>query len=84
MAVLQMSFYNLFAFQDVRYFNSIDENRDQFLDRREASRFLKERKNISMPNMSWFSKMDINNDGRISPNEFDEDLNADILQSFQN
>ena len=71
----------LFIFQSVKYFNFIDKNQDNFLNRREAIQFLQNKRNISGANNNfWFSKMDHNNDGLISPREFDEDLNFNMVR----
>ena len=59
----------------------IDTDRDRHLSLAEASTYL----NISIPNSNtsssrslempkWFSDMDANGDGKISPSEFDSDL----------
>ena len=39
-------------------------------------------KNLFTP--IWFSKMDTNQDGIISPNEFDQDLDENIMKQFHN
>merc|ERR1711899_640418 len=39
-------------------------------------------KNLFTP--IWFSKMDTNQDGIISPNEFDRDLDENIMKQFHN
>jgi hypothetical protein len=54
------------------------------LSKGEASQFLQNNKSISLDNNSWFSKMDGNKDGLISPNEFDKDLNRNMLEMFRN
>jgi hypothetical protein len=54
------------------------------LSKGEASQFLQNNKSISLDNNSWFSKMDGNNDGLISPNEFDKDLNRNMLEMSRN
>lgn len=56
------------------YFKSVDFNQDNRIDLAEALEF----KNISIastdPIPAWFVEMDMNDDGKISPNEFDWDL----------
>merc|ERR1711953_484255 len=56
------------------YFKSVDLNLDNRIDFAEALEF----KNISIastdPIPAWFVEMDMDNDGKISPNEFDSDL----------
>ena len=75
---------NTHQFQSVNYFNIIDKNQDNFLNKQEARQFLQNKRNISLANNLWFSKLDQNNDGLISPNEFDADLNIHVLESFRN
>ena len=31
---------------------------------------------------SWFTRMDLNRDGLIAPNEFDDDLNEQLLREI--
>jgi hypothetical protein len=51
------------------------------LNRREAIQFLQNKRNISGANNNyWLSKMDHNNDGLISPREFDDDLNLNMVR----
>jgi hypothetical protein len=71
----------VFIFQSVHYFNIIDMNQDHFLNEREARQFLQNKRNISSAKNFWFSKMDRNNDGLISPNEFDADLNHNMFRN---
>ncbi len=71
----------VFIFQSVHYFNVIDINQDHFLNEREARKFLQNKRNISLAKNFWFSKMDLNNDGLISPNEFDADLNHNMFRN---
>ena len=56
------------------YFKSVDLNLDNRIDYAEVLEF----KNISIastdPIPAWFVEMDMDNDGKISPNEFDSDL----------
>jgi hypothetical protein len=65
----------------VRFFKFLDKNQDNFLSKGEASQFLQNNRSIPLENNSWFSKMDGNNDGLISPNEFDEDLNRNMFRN---
>jgi len=56
------------------YFKFVDLNLDNRIDYAEVLEF----KNISIastdPIPAWFVEMDMDNDGKISPNEFDSDL----------
>ena len=84
MRPLKLSVVKLFIFQLVLFFKFLDKNQDNFLSKGEASQFLRNNRSISLENNSWFLMMDQNNDGRISPNEFDEELNVHDFKSFRN
>jgi hypothetical protein len=71
----------VFIFQSVNYFDIIDMNQDHFLNEQEARKFLQNKRNISLAKNLWFSKIDRNNDGLISPNEFDADLNHNMFRN---
>ena len=83
-AIQHQLLQNTHQFQSVNYFNIIDKNQDNFLNKQEARQFLQSKRNISLANNLWFSKLDQNNDGLISPNEFDKDLNRNMLEIFRN
>jgi Ca2+-binding EF-hand superfamily protein len=65
----------------MRFFQFLDKNQDNYLNVGEARQFLQNNRSIPLENNSWFSKMDRNNDGFISPNEFDEDLNHNMFRN---
>jgi Ca2+-binding EF-hand superfamily protein len=65
----------------MRFFQFLDKNQDNYLNVGEARQFLQNNRSIPLENNSWFLRMDQNNDGFISPNEFDEDLNRNMFRN---
>merc|ERR1712029_31724 len=56
-------------------FNAIDSNGDGGIDEKEALAYLWDKlKPEQKKDLSWFRDLDVNNDGHISPHEFDHDL----------
>ena len=64
-------------------FNAIDTNGDLKIDLKEALDNLGMDQNLETP-PTWFSDMDANKDGFIETEEFDPDLNDDIVNQFMN
>ena len=59
-------------------FNAIDTNGDLKIDLKEALDSFGMDENLETP-PTWFSDMDANKDGFIGTEEFDPDLNDDIV-----
>ena len=79
-----------FSLQTALHFNAVDTDRNLKIELQEALEHLgksengifQQFKNLFTP--IWFSKMDTNQDGIISPNEFDQDLDENIMNQFHN
>merc|ERR1719400_304249 len=77
-------------FNTALHFNAVDTDRNLKIELQEALEHLgksengifQQIKNLFTP--IWFSKMDTNQDGIISPNEFDRDLDENIMKQFHN
>ena len=62
---------------DMGVFMTIDTNRDMSIDKTEALGYLANKLPPSqIKDMSWFNEVDANNDGLISPHEFDSNLSS--------
>ena len=71
-----------FLFQSAGQFHMIDNNRDMKISRTEAMDYFKRHQNMTMKNKKgFFSGRDTNLDGFISPDEFDNDLNMNVLKA---
>ena len=64
-------------------FHGIDTNGDLKIDLQEALDRLDMDETLETP-PTWFSDMDANKDGFIETEEFDPDLNDDIVNQFMN
>ena len=72
------------------HFNAVDIDQNLKIELQEALEHLgksengifQQFKNLLTP--IWFSKMDTNQDGILSPNEYDQDLDEDIMNKIIN
>ena len=77
----------IFKFSNL-HFNAVDMAQNFKIELQEAhlgkseNGIFQQFKNLFTP--IWFSKMDTNQDGIISPNEFDQDLDENIMNQFHN
>jgi Ca2+-binding EF-hand superfamily protein len=71
-------------FQAANLFFFIDNNHDVKLSFDEALQYLQHRKSLLTFKMKekLFSRMDRNSDGFISPDEFDDDLDMNVLTTL--
>jgi hypothetical protein len=62
----------------------IDKNHDMKISRPEAMDYFQRHQNMTMKGkQDQFSRIDTNSDGFISPDEFDDNLNKNVLRALK-
>ena len=68
------------------HFNAVDKDTDGYIDVNEAFNYFSKDKVMKFMHRFvtpvWFSKIDSNHDGLISPSEFDAQLSDKMIEQF--